>query len=325
MKKFIQQLPKAELHIHFDGALNLDVLKTILTRNGIDLDINSIYDNVDGTNFYHLFPLFSSWLKTEEDFYDVLFCYLKKAAKQNIKHAEIFFDTQAFKPFNVSTETIVNGFYKAIQDAQARYGISSYLILCFLRQYSEQDALDALQEALPFKDNIKAIGLGGPEVGNPPSKFMKVFAQAKQYGFKLTAHAGEGTSAQDVRDALNLLHVDRIDHGVSCWDDKELVQELIQKQIPITVCPVSNKILGIYSSLKQHPIKQMLDAGLLVSINSDDPEMFKCNLNQTFEATTKALQLNKADLIAFAKNSFISSFLDEETKQKYINEIEKLS
>lgn len=313
MKDFVNNLPKAEVHVHLDGALSPELIIKLASRNGVDIpfksidDINNFYKNINSQNFFTVFPIIISILKTEQDFYDVLFSYLVKAHIQNIKHAEIHFELQSFP--EESIDMILNGLYSASCDARLQFGISSNLILAFLRQIPESNAISLFHKILKHKDKIKIIGLGGPELNNPTNKFKDLYKLAKKYDFKTSIHAGEGTDYQNIYQAINL-EIDRIDHGIACMQDPKLLDILQDRQIPITVCPVSNIKLGFYGSIKEHPIKKMLNSGLLVSVNSDDPECFQADLNSNYIALCENLILSKKEIETLALNSFKSSFID---------------
>jgi len=326
---FIHRIPKAELHIHIEGTLEPEFMLALAKRNQIKLPYTSIEEIREAYNFHNLQSFLDLYyagmnvLITEQDFYELTWKYLTKAAAQNIRHAEIFFDPQAHLNRGIKFETVIKGIRRALEESETVLGISTHLIMCFLRDLSEANALAVLEQALPYKQWITAIGLDSAEKGNPPAKFQHVFAKALDYGFLTVAHAGEEGPAEYIWQALELLKVSRIDHGIRCMEDKKLVAHLVAKQIPLTVCPLSNIKLCVFDNMHQHPIKTMLETGLCVSVNSDDPAYFGGYVNQNFIAIQNALQLDKLTIYQLAKNSFISSFLDDSRQQKYLAELEE--
>jgi len=260
-------------------------------------------------------------VKTEEDFHDLTLAYLKKAASQNVRHTEIFFDPQTHTDRNIPFETILNGITSALKRGQTELGISSQLILSFLRHLSAESAMETLQQALPFREQIVGVGLDSSELGHPPSKFVKVFDEARRHGFRVVCHAGEEGPPEYITEALDLLHAERIDHGVRCMEDPALVSRLAEEQIPLTTCPLSNIRLCVFKTMQEHPLKQMLDAGLMVTVNSDDPPYFGGYVNENFAAVQQAFDLSQNDLVKLARNSFAAAFLSDEEKQKLIAEL----
>lgn len=332
LKEFINQLPKAELHIHLSGTLEPSQFLYFAQRNKISLPYTTLeqaqelykFDSFD--QFFNNFKTITSVLQTGEDFHDLTLAYLKKAVEQNVIHIEPFFSTQGYTEHpTLNAESIMEGIQEALNYGEKTYKITSYLILCFLRNLSEKSAFETFNKMILYKNKIVAIGLAGPEKDNPPEKFSSIYKYAKQQGFKTTAHTGEEYGPLSIREALRYLNLDRIDHGVRCWEDPTLVKELVEKQIPLTICPLSNKMLKLYPNLSDHPFKKMLAAGLLVSINSDDPPYFGGYLNENYQALADSLELTKSDLIICAKNSIISSFADDTTKKKYIEYIDKIA
>jgi adenosine deaminase len=252
----------------------------------------------------------------EEDFFDLTYAYLQKAARQNIVHTEIFFDPQTHTDRGISFKTVINGISQALAKAKQELNISSYLILCFLRHLSEESAFKTLNEALLYQDKIIGIGLDSSELGNPPAKFKNVFKQAKEAGFLIVAHAGEEGPPEYIWEAINILGVTRIDHGVRCLEDQKLIEYLVETQIPLTVCPLSNVKLKVFDSIEEHNINKLLDLGLCVTVNSDDPAYFGGYLVENFLAIQKGLNLTDSDLIKLVDNGFKASFLPEELKKK---------
>ncbi len=329
MLDFINNIPKAELHLHIEGSLEPELMFFLAKRNNIQLPYKNIQEVKDAYNFTNLQSFLDLYyngakvLITQQDFYDLTFEYLKKCYKQKILHTEIFFDPQTHTHRGVEFSTIINGIKQALIDAKNEFKISSKLIMCFLRHLSQEDAFKTLEQALEFKEDIVAIGLDSSEINNPPSKFQKVFKKAKDLGFKLVAHAGEEASYEYINEALDLLQVHRIDHGVQATKSQQLMQKLKQTQIALTVCPLSNTKLKIFKTMQEHNIKRMLDFGINVTVNSDDPAYFGGYLNENFIAIYKAFNLTKEEIIQLAKNSFNSSFISKDEKEKYIKQIEE--
>lgn len=328
MKHFIKNLPKAELHVHIEGTLEPELLLFLAQKNNVKVpyntvnDIRNFYATIHNYNaFYHAYSTATTVLCTENDFFQVALAYCTKAAAQGVVHAEIFFDTQTYLHRGISSHTVINGIYEGLKEGKRLYDMSSFLILCCLRHLSQEDAIDSLKKALPYKKYIKAVGLACSEVGNPPSKFSQLFQLAAQEGFHRVAHAGEHASSEYIWQALTLLGVERIDHGVACLEDKELVTYLQEKKIGLTVCPVSNKVLSVVPSLADHPLKKMLDYNLMVSINSDDPAFFGSYIASVMQKTKDALGLSREQLVQCAQNSFITSFLSSEEKKHHLKNL----
>ena len=325
MQEFIKKLPKAELHVHIEGTLEPEQLLLFADRNKIKIPFSSVaavreaYKFTNLQSFLDLYYQGESVLCTEQDFYDLTASYFKKISEQGVVHAEIFFETQTYHERGIAFGTIITGIYAAATQAEKLYGITSALILCFLRHLSEQDAFIALQESLPYRDKIIGIGLASSELGNPPAKFKQVFQEARNYGYHAVVHAGEEAGPDYIWEALTILGAERIDHGVQCMKDPQLVQELLTRKIPLTVCPLSNVALQIYKNLEEHPIKRMLDAGLCVSINSDDPAYFGGYIAENYQAVAECFEMSKKDLIIIARNSIIGSFMPEDKKNKLLN------
>ncbi len=331
IKNLIKKLPKAELHIHIEGSLEPELMFKIAKRNKIKLPYSSIKHLKTAYNFNNLQSFLDIYYKgtnvliTEKDFYNMTFAYLKKAHADNIKHAEIFFDPQSHTSRKIPFKTVINGISKACEDGKKKFGISYHLIMCFLRHLSANEAMKTLEESLPFKNKIIAVGLDSSEVGNPPKKFKAVFKKAINYGYLTVAHAGEEGHPDYIWEALDELKVKRIDHGVRCLEDPKLIKELVKRKIPLTVCPFSNVKLKVFKDLKKHNIKQLLDNNLIATINSDDPAYFGGYINDNYIGIQKALGLNKKDIIMLAKNSFKASFLSEKEKRRNLEEIDKIS
>jgi adenosine deaminase len=297
-------------------------------KNGVKIKYNSIEELQAAYNFNNLQEFLNLYytgadvLLTEEDFYDLTMAYLKKAHEDNVVHTEIFFDPQTHTVRGVKFESIVNGIIRALEDGEKEMNISSHLIMCFLRHLDEKSAMKTLDYALDHKDKIIGVGLDSSELGNPPSKFTNVFERAQKEGFLTVAHAGEEGPAAYVWEAMDLLNVMRIDHGVRSIDDKKLIDELVKRQIPLTVCPLSNLRLKVVSDLKDHPLKRMLDKNLMVTVNSDDPSYFGGYVNQNYLEVAHALNLTKDDILILVKNSFTSSFLSEKEKKRFFDKVE---
>lgn len=326
MRNFINLLPKAELHLHIEGSFEPELMFEIAKRNNIEIKYNSVEEVKEAykfnclQDFLDIYYAGAGVLMVEKDFYDLTYSYLEKCAEQNVRHTEIMFDPQTHTHRGVSFETVINGISKACQDAQKNLNVSSLLIMSYLRHLSEDDAFKTLEQSLPFKHLIKAVGLDSSEMGNPPSKFEKVFAASVKEGYIPVAHAGEEGPAEYIWEALNLLDIKRIDHGNNCFED-DLIDEIIKRDIALTVCPLSNTALHVVDDLKNHPIKKMMAKGLKVTVNSDDPAYFGGQVNQNYIEIQEALNLTKNDLYEFAKNSFQYSLLEEKAKARYINEL----
>lgn len=327
MEDFIQQLPKAELHLHIEGTFEPELMMEIAQRNNLQLPYKSVeeikkaYQFNNLQEFLDIYYAGANVLLHEQDFYDLTFAYLKKCKEQNVVHTEIFFDPQTHTERGVSFDTVINGIYNALKVSEQQFGISFKLIMSYLRHLSEESAFETLNTALAYKHWIDGVGLDSSEVGNPPSKFKRVFEKSKQEGFLLMAHAGEEGPSDYVWEALNELSVDRIDHGNRSLEDETLVEELAAREIGLTVCPLSNLKLCVVNDMKQHPIKKMLDKNLKVTINSDDPAYFGGYMNENYLSVVNALSLDKQDTIQLTKNAFEVSFLDSEIKAKWVKEL----
>lgn len=331
MEDFIQQLPKAELHLHIEGTFEPELMMQIAQRNKLQLPYSSVeeikkaYQFNNLQEFLDIYYAGANVLIQEQDFYDLTNAYLKKCKEQNVVHVEIFFDPQTHTERGISFDTVINGIYNALKNGEEQFGISSKLIMSYLRHLSEESAFETLEKALPYKHWIDGVGLDSSEVGNPPSKFKRVFEKSKQEGFLLMAHAGEEGPSDYVWEALNELNIDRIDHGNRSMEDEVLVEELAKRKMGLTVCPLSNLKLCVVENMQQHPIKNMLDKNLKVTINSDDPAYFGGYMNENYLSVVSALNLSKQDIIQLTKNAFEVSFLDEATKSKWIKQLDSLS
>ena len=328
MKNLIRDIPKAELHIHIEGSLEPELMFEIAHRHNIKLPFESVEAVRKAYNFHNLQSFLDIYyagagvLLDQQDFYHLTWAYLQKAVSQNVRHTEIFFDPQTHTQRGVAFETVYNGIQQALQDGQQKLGISSKLILCFLRHLSAEEAMATLHQALPYQDGIIAVGLDSSELGNPPSNFQKVFDKARAEGFLTVAHAGEEGSAEYIWEAINLLKVSRIDHGVRCVESNQLVDYLVEQQIPLTVCPLSNVKLRVFSSMAEHNLKHLLDLGLCVTVNSDDPAYFGGYIAENFQESQAALHLSRNDIYQLAKNSFNASFLNLEDKQNLVDNLD---
>ena len=323
----VTTLPKAELHLHIEGTFEPELIFEIGRRNGVAIPYASVealrdaYSFTDLQSFLDVYYAGMNVLKVERDYYDLTTAYLRRANAQGVRHAEIFFDPQAHTDRGVAFGTVVAGIASALRDGEREFGITSHLIMCFLRDQSAESAMATLEEAIPFREHIVAVGLDSAEVGNPPSKFQAVFARARAHGFRTVAHAGEEGPPAYVWEALDLLEVSRVDHGVRSMEDPELVARLVRERIPLTVCPLSNLRLKVVHDLKDHPLKRMLDAGLVATCNSDDPAYFGGYVGQNFSAVAAALGLSDDEILRLAENSFEASFLDDAVRSRYLDEL----
>jgi adenosine deaminase len=317
----IALLPKAELHIHIEGSLEPELMFALAKRNRVRLPYDSVaairaaYAFTRLQDFLDLYYQGMSVLLTEADFYDLAMAYFRKAASQNVRYVELFFDPQGHTARGVAFETVIAGLARAQADAAAQLGVRSRMILCILRHLDEADAERTLDQALKHKDRIIGIGLDSSEVGHPPSKFKNVFRRARETGFKLVAHAGEEGPPDYVWEAIDVLGIDRVDHGNRALEDAALVKRLARDGTALTVCPLSNLRLCVVKDMKQHPLRRMLDAGLAVTINSDDPAYFGGYMNENFASVGAALGLSAAELTAIARNGFAASFMPEAEKR----------
>ena len=327
LKDYIVSIPKAELHVHIEGTLEPELMFEIAQRNNIKLKYQSVdeirdaYDFEDLQDFLDLYYDAADILLHEQDFYDLTMAYLRKAHEDNIVHTEIFFDPQTHTDRGIAFETVLNGIVRALEDGKNELGISSKLIMSFLRHLSEESAFETLDMALPYKDKIIGIGLDSSERGNPPSKFFNVFNEVRDAGFFVVVHAGEEGPAENVWEAIELLEAMRIDHGVASADDPELMDELRDNEIPLTVCPLSNIKLKVYDDLSEVPVKTFLDHDIIVTINSDDPPYFGGYINENYLQTAEAQNLSRSDIYKLAENSFRASFITEGERDVFMEQL----
>ena len=325
--EFIKKSPKAELHLHIEGTLEPDQMFVLAKKNNIQIPFKSIddvkmaynFDNLD--SFLKIYYEGTKVLVNEQDFFDLTWAYALKCKEENIVHTEIFFDPQTHIERGVKFDVVINGIYNALLKAEKQFGLSFKIIMCFLRHLDELSCFKILDQAILHKEKIFGVGLDSSEMGNPPSKFKRLFKKASENNFIAVAHAGEEGPPKYIWEALELLNVKRIDHGVQCIKDKKLVAELIKSQIPLTVCPLSNIKLKVFKTLKEHNLKKMLDVNLMVMVNSDDPAYFGGYLNQNLIKIQQALNLSESEIKKLIINSFKSSFLTEIQKKDWINKI----
>lgn len=328
LRATLQAMPKAELHIHIEGSLEPELIFKLAERNKVALPYRSVealrraYAFEDLQSFLDIYYAGASVLLTEQDFYDMTWAYLQRAAADNVRHAEIFFDPQTHTARGVAFSTVINGIDRALRAARDHFGISGALIMCFLRHLSEQDAFAVLEQAMPHRDKFIGVGLDSSEKGHPPEKFARVFAECRKIGLHLVAHAGEEGPPAYIATALDALQVERIDHGVRCMEDAALTQRLAHERIPLTVCPLSNIKLRVFDRLDEHNLAKLLEAGIVATINSDDPAYFGGYINDNFIAAFEALPLNRQHAQQLARNSFAAAFLDDVSKQKYVTEVD---
>jgi len=327
MADFIQGLPKAELHLHIEGTLEPDLMFELARRNGVTLpygsvdDLRRAYDFTNLQSFLDIYYRGASALLHEQDFYDMTWAYLERAQADGVRHVEPFFDPQTHTDRGIPFATVIGGIDRAMQDGREKLGISSGLILCFLRHLSAAAAMQTLEQALPFQDKFIAVGLDSSEVGHPPEKFAAVFDRARREGLLTVAHAGEEGPPAYIWGALDALKASRIDHGVRCVEDPRLVQRLRDEQVPLTVCPLSNVKLCVFDRLEAHNLKHLLDLGLCVTVNSDDPAYFGGYIADNLRAVQQALDLDRGHLLQLARNAFEAAFLGPEQKRAYLDEL----
>jgi len=330
-KQLIKDLPKAELHIHIEGSLEPEMMFDLAQRNGVSLpyaDVASIraaYQFDCLQDFLDLYYQGMSVLLTKQDFYDLTWAYLLRCRDDNVVHTEIFFDPQGHTGRDVAFETVFEGIWSALRDGEQQLGISSRVIMCFLRHLEQADAIATLEEAGPFLDRIAGVGLDSSEVGHPPAKFLDVFDRAGELGLKRVAHAGEEGPPEYVYEALDGLRVDRVDHGNRSLEDPALVGRLVELKMPLTVCPQSNLCLAVVRDMKDHTIRRMLAAGLKVTVNSDDPAYFGAYINDNFSALVDAVDLSVDEITKLVKNSFRASFLDKKSKQRHLEAVQAVA
>jgi len=324
----LQAMPKAELHMHIEGSLEPELIFALAQRNGVALSYPSVealrqaYAFTDLQSFLDIYYAGASVLLKEADFHDMAWAYFLRAKADNVVHAELFFDPQTHTERGVEFETVIRGLTSACERAKAELGISSALIMCFLRHLSEEDAFKTLEQALPYRDLFIGVGLDSSERGHPPEKFARVFAKCRELGLRLVAHAGEEGPPEYIINALDVLKVERIDHGVRCVDDPALVQRLAQQGTPLTVCPLSNIKLCVFKTMADHNLRTLLDAGLKVTINSDDPAYFGGYVNQNYLETFTALPLDASHAYTLARNSLEASFVDEARQAAWVRQLD---
>ncbi|MBK6322460.1 adenosine deaminase [Candidatus Aalborgicola defluviihabitans] len=324
----LRAMPKAELHMHIEGSLEPELMFALAKRNNVPLrfaDEQALRDAYVFNNLQEFLDIYHAGtlvLKTEQDFYDMAGAYLTRAQADNVLNTEIFFDTQTHTGHGLDAATVVNGLHRACTDAPAKFGMTASLILCFLRHLSEDEAFECLEQVLPLRDKIVGIGLASSEVGHPPEKFAKVFARARELGFRLVAHAGEEAPPAYIWSALDVLKVERIDHGVQAIHDATLMQRLVQDRVPLTMCPLSNLKLCVFPTLAEHTIRRMLDAGIMATVNSDDPAYFGGYINENFTQTFAALGMTSQHAYQLARNSFDASFIDASTRSRYVERLD---
>lgn len=335
LRAFISGMPKAELHLHIEGTLEPELMFALAQRNRVALPYASVealraaYDFTDLQSFLDLYYAGAAVLQTEQDFYDMTRAYIDRARADQVRHAELFFDPQTHTERGIAMEVVFAGIARALREAREQHGFTSALILCFLRHLSEEAAFTTLDAALPLRaayaDLWIGIGLDSSERGHPPEKFARVFAHCQELGFRLVAHAGEEGPAQYVQNALDILHVERIDHGVRSEEDPELMQRLAQTRVPLTVCPLSNLKLCVIRNMRDHNLARMLRAGLAVTVNSDDPAYFGGYMNANFLAAAEALALTSSELVQLSRNAFEAAFLPDACKATYLAELDAWS
>lgn len=324
IRHIVQNMPKAELHIHIEGSLEPELIFALAQRNGVQLAYPSVdalraaYAFQDLQSFLDIYYAGASVLLKEQDFYDMTAAYLERAKADHVRHTEIFFDPQTHTSRGVPIGDVIDGIHRACADSE----VSATLILCFLRHLSEDDALATLEAALPYRDKFIGVGLDSSEVGHPPEKFTRVFARARELGLHLVAHAGEEGPPEYIWSALDVLHVERIDHGVRCLEDAALTRRLAAEKMALTVCPLSNIKLRVFDTMQEHNLLTLLDAGLVVTVNSDDPAYFGGYLNENFLAAFDSLPLGLQHAHELARNGFAASFLPAEQKQKFLDEVD---
>jgi adenine deaminase len=328
LRALLEKMPKAELHMHIEGSLEPELIFALAGRNKVELKYRSVdelrraYAFTDLQSFLDIYYAGASVLLKEQDFYDMTRAYLERARADNIRHTEIFFDPQTHTERGVAFGTAINGIHRALQDARREWGISGALIMCFLRHLPEEEAFATLEQALPYRDKFIGVGLDSSERGHPPEKFARVFERCRELGLHLVAHAGEEGPPEYIRTALDLLHVERIDHGVRCLEDAALTQRLARDKVPLTVCPLSNVKLRVFDKAVDHNLLKLLDAGLMVTVNSDDPAYFGGYLTENYLQMFDALPLDRQHARQLARNGFAAAFLDAADKRSYLDEVD---
>jgi adenosine deaminase len=328
LRALIEGMPKAELHMHLEGSIEPDLMFALAARNGVKLawaseaELRAAYAFTSLQSFLDVYYAGLTVLATDRDFHDMTRAYLERVRAERVVHAEVFVSPQAHLRRGVPFGAMFEGIDGALRDAGRELGMTTRLIIGFQRQWTEADAFATVEQARPYRDRIAGVGLGGPEVGNPPAKFARVFAHARSLGWRTVAHAGEEGPASYVADTVDLLKVDRVDHGVRCEEDPALVARLAASGVPLTVCPMSNVKLRVFPDLASHNLKRLLDAGVCITVNSDDPSYFGGYMNENFAATQEALELSRADVHRLARNAFTASFLDDATKARRLREVD---
>lgn len=331
MEAFLNTMPKAELHVHLEGTLEPELMFELAWRNGVELPYDSVaslqaaYEFGNLQDFLDLYYQGAAVLLKEQDFYDLTWAWLQRCHAQNVIHVEPFFDPQTHTHRGVDIGTVISGIWQALRDGKEQLGISSELIMCFLRHLDEDDALQTLEQADLWLDCIKGVGLDSSELGHPPQKFERVFARAREMGLEVVAHAGEEGPADYIRDALDLLKITRIDHGVRAVEDDALMQRIIEQQIPLTVCPLSNVRLRVFDQMSDHNLLAMLERGVPVTINSDDPAYFGGYMTENFVAVQQALDMSPQQAVKLAENSFVASFATSERKQQLLAQLQQFA
>ena len=325
---FTQQLPKVELHLHIEGSLEPEMMFELAQRNQIALpfttpeEVKAAYQFSNLQSFLDIYYQGANVLLHDQDFYDLTWAYLQRCHQDNVIHTEIFFDPQTHTERGIAFSTVIEGIHRALKDGQQKLGISSRIIMCFLRHLDEESAFETLQQSLPHKDKIIGVGLDSSELGHPPEKFARVFSQARDEGFLTVAHAGEEGPVSNIYDSLDLLKVSRIDHGVRCSDDEKLVAELVKSKMPLTVCPLSNTKLKVFEKMEQHNIVELLRQGVQVTINSDDPAYFGGYMTDNFLAVAQSHTLTEDELAQFTRNAINASFISQTEKQALMNKLD---
>ncbi|SDG44217.1 adenosine deaminase [Epilithonimonas hungarica] len=327
MKDFIAALPKAELHLHIEGSFEPELMFEIAQRNQIEIpyktidEVKKAYQFSCLQDFLDIYYAGAGVLIQEKDFYDLAMAYYQKCYENNVIHTEIMFDPQTHTERGIAFETVINGLQKARLDAKEKWGINSLFIMSYLRHLSEESAFETLKQSLPYKDLITSVGLDSSEMGNPPAKFKNVFEASVKEGYIPVAHAGEEGPAEYIWEAIDILKVARIDHGNRCLEDENLVQEIVKRNLALTVCPLSNLELRNTDVMTNHPLKRLLDRDIKATVNSDDPAYFGGYMNANFQAVQEALDLSKEDIITLVKNSFNYSFATDEQKKYYLEKV----
>jgi adenosine deaminase len=329
VESFIRGIPKTELHLHIEGTLEPDLMFALAARNGMSLrfesaeEVRRAYEFTDLQSFLDIYYESAQVLVHEQDFYDLTSAYLERDNADNVRHTEIFFDPQTHTNRGIAFETVFTGIHRALGEAETQWGMTSHLIPCFLRHLSADSALATLREALPFKSHIVAVGLDSSEAGHPPEKFVSVFDEARGAGFRTVAHAGEEGPPDYIRQALDLLKVSRIDHGVRCIEDDDLVERLARDDIPLTVCPLSNVRLHVFDTMENHNLKRLLDRGVRVTVNSDDPAYFGGYIGDNLLAAQAALGLSRNDVYGLTRNAIEAAFLEPDREEALLQELDE--